>query len=142
MIFLFSIFLFFFFIFRRYDIIWLLISWSLQCLFYYCLKKKTFMVLCSWDFPFCINGTLFFFFWNRQFIEVSLYIKSWRRKTIWHPYSGWFLVPPVLVPDWQAISCIDFHFFLFFLLKDNIRQKPDIFIIKLYINFRMFVGKW
>lgn len=137
MIFLFSIFLFFFFIFRRYDIIWLLISWSLQCLFYYCLKKKTFMVLCSWDFPFCINGTLFFFFfWNRQFIEVSLYIKSWRRKTIWHPYSGAF------GSGWQAISCIDFHFFLFFLLKDNIREKPDIFIIKLYINFRMFVGKW
>lgn len=142
MISLFSI-LFFFFIFRRYDIIWLLISWSLQCLFLLLLfEEKDFYGALFLRFPFCINGTLFFFFWNRQFIEVSLYIKSWRRKTIWHPYSGWFLVPPVLVPDWQAISCIDFHFFLFFLLKDNIRQKPDIFIIKLYINFRMFVGKW
>lgn len=140
MILLFSIFLFFF---SYLDVMTSFDHWFpdhcnvYSC--YYCLKKKTFMVLCSWDFPFWeyINGTLFFFFfWNRQFIEVSLYIKSWRRKTIWHPYSG------ASGSGWQAISCIDFHFFLFFLLKDNIRQKPDIFIIKLYINFRMFVGKW
>lgn len=103
---------------------------------YYCLKKKTFMVLCSWDFPFCINGTLFFFFFE---IDNSLKFLCILNHEEEKQFGTPILAPLVLVPDWQAISCIDFHFFLFFLLKDNIRQKPDIFIIKLYINFTMFV---
>ena len=139
MILLFSIFLFFF---SYLDVMTSFDHWFpdhcnvYSC--YYCLKKKTFMVLCSWDFPFCINGTLFFFFEIDNSLKFLCILNHEEEKQFGTP----ILAPLVLVPDWQAISCIDFHFFLFFLLKDNIRQKPDIFIIKLYINFRMFVGKW
>lgn len=136
MILLFSIFLFFF---SYLDVMTSFDHWFPDhCNVYSIIVWRKRLLWCSvLEISLFVSMALFFFFfWNRQFIEVSLYIKSWRRKTIWHPYSGAF------GSGWQAISCIDFHFFLFFLLKDNIRQKPDIFIIKLYINFRMFVGKW
>lgn len=101
-------------------------------------EEKDFYGALFLRFPFLYQWHSFFFFFE---IDNSLKFLCILNHEEEKQFGTPILAPLVLVPDWQAISCIDFHFFLFFLLKDNIRQKPDIFIIKLYINFRMFVGK-
>lgn len=139
MIFLFSIFLFFFF--SYLDVMTSFDYWFPDhCNVYSIIVWRKRLLWCSvLEISLFVSMVLFFFFFE---IDNSLKFLCILNHEEEKQFGTPILAPLVLVPDWQAISCIDFHFFLFFLLKNNIRQKPDIFIIKLYINFTMFVGKW